>query len=111
MIQKSNLNDTIPDILPPLMGETKGEYIARLNTALTNPYQKYVLDLRGNIAFIDAYTVLNAFPQGAEVDHAVKKLVAMGKRNGGKSRLQDVTEARNQLNKEIFKLEALDCSY
>ena len=39
------------------------------------------------------------------MEHSIKKLLAAGVRNGGKSYKQDIEEARNQLNLELAYLE------
>lgn len=91
----------------PNPNETIAEKLDRLNAALTNPYQRWVLTLDGQVALIDAYVVLNAFPSSAQVDHAIKKLLALGLRSGGKSVYSDVRESRNQLNMELVRLERL----
>lgn len=86
---------------------TVDQILRERNAALTNPYQRWVLTLDGQVALIDAYVVLNAFPSSAQVDHAVKKLLALGARSGGKSQFTDVREARNQLDMELTRLERL----
>lgn len=75
------------------------------------PENKYEFVLKckrtGNPVIADVYSVLKSLPQrlSPEVEHSVKKLMAAGIRNGGKSYKQDVEEARNQLNMEIKYLE------
>jgi len=50
---------------------------------------------------VDVYRVLNAFPTGSpEIDHAVKKLLAAGKR-GAKDELQDLKEAIQSIEARI----------
>jgi hypothetical protein len=74
---------------------------------VNNPYQKWVLTLDGQIAVIDAYVICNAYHFSAQVDHSIKKLLALGVRSGGKSIIQDLVEARNQLDMEITRQTAL----
>jgi hypothetical protein len=74
---------------------------------VSNSYQKWVLTLDGQIALIDAYVVCNAYYFSAQVDHSIKKLLALGARSGGKSTIQDLIEARNQLDMEIVRQTAL----
>lgn len=81
--------------------------IEQKNEAVSNPYQKWVLTLDGKVALIDAYVVCNAFYFSAQVDHSIKKLLALGERSGGKSVIQDLVEARNQLDMEIIRQTAL----
>lgn len=82
--------------------------IEHRNTEQVNsPYQKWVLTLDGQIAVIDAYVICNAYHFSAQVDHSIKKLLALGVRSGGKSVIEDLIEARNQLNMEITRQTAL----
>ncbi len=69
--------------------------------------QKWVFTLDGQVALIDAYVVCNAYYFSAQVDHSIKKLLALGVRSGGKSIIQDLVEARNQLEMEIKRQTAL----
>ncbi len=56
---------------------------------------------------VDVYRVLNAFPTGApEIDHALKKLLAAGKR-GAKDELQDLREAVQSIEARIDYLTEL----
>jgi hypothetical protein len=51
--------------------------------------------------FVDVYAVLDAFDVGCPATaHAVKKLLFPGIR-GGKDRLQDLTEARDAIDRAI----------
>ncbi len=53
---------------------------------------------------VDVYRVLNAFPSGSpEIDHALKKLLAPGKR-GVKDELQDLKEAIQSIEARISYL-------
>lgn len=74
---------------------------------VSNPYQKWVFTLDGQVALIDAYVICNAYYFSAQVDHSIKKLLALGVRSGGKSIVQDLVEARNQLEMEIKRQTAL----
>lgn len=67
-----------------------------------NPYRRLAQTVCGKTVVIDAYTILNAFNyMSAEVQHAVKKLLAAGLRNGGKDYAQDVQESINQLHMDL----------
>lgn len=67
-----------------------------------NPYRKLAQTVCGKTVVIDAYTILNAYNHmSAEVQHAVKKLLVAGLRNGGKDYAQDVQESLNQLNMDL----------
>lgn len=96
---------------PEPTDQTVDQIIRERNAALTNPYQRWVLTLDNQIALIDAYVVLNAFPASAEVHHAIKKLLAAGCRTGKKSYLTDVVESKNQLEMEIVRLIKLDAPF
>jgi hypothetical protein len=69
---------------------------------LTNKYDRTII---GKYAtgkcVVDVYRVLNAFPTGSpEIDHALKKLLAAGKR-GAKDELQDLREAVQSIEARI----------
>ena len=75
---------------------------------LTNKYDRTII---GKYAtgkcVVDVYRVLNAFPTGSpEIDHALKKLLAAGKR-GAKDELQDLREAVQSIEARIDYLEEL----
>jgi len=60
---------------------------------------KYTRTIKG--VEIDIYDILDAYQTGsAAVDHAIKKLLCPGTR-GAKSRMQDLDEARNSLDRAI----------
>lgn len=64
---------------------------------MTSPYHKNIR--RNAEGLSDVYDVLRAFEvTDPAVAHAVKKLLAPGKRNGGKPLLQDLDEAIWSLN-------------
>lgn len=95
-------------LLERFNGETLEDYLKRLNAETPSPYHVYTVDCLGNICLLDAYVVMNAYPSSAQVQHALKKILALGKRNGGKPLRQDVEEARNQLNKELCRIDRLE---
>lgn len=82
--------------------------------AIPKPASKYdivVADkFTGQQVTIDVYALLKALPvrKSPEVEHSIKKLLAAGVRNGGKSYKQDIEEARNQLNLELDYLELME---
>lgn len=60
----------------------------------------YTRRIRGHD--VDMYTVLRAFKTGCpSLDHAVKKIMFAGQRNGGKSREQDLLEAIKCIERSI----------
>jgi hypothetical protein len=62
--------------------------------------QNYIM--RKGDVILDVYEVCEGFniqdPSGC-IHHAIKKLLLGGKRNGGKGLYQDITEARDTLNR------------
>ena len=78
------------------------EQQAQSAAPLTNKYDRTII---GKYAtgkcVVDVYRVLNAFPTGSpEIDHALKKLLAAGKR-GAKDELQDLREAVQSIEARI----------
>jgi hypothetical protein len=73
-----------------------------------NKYDRTILGKYGSgKCVVDVYRVLNAFPSGSpEIDHAIKKLLAPGKR-GVKSELQDLREAIQSIEARIDYLSEL----
>jgi hypothetical protein len=67
-----------------------------------NKYDRTIVGKYGSgKCVVDVYRVLNAFPTGSpEIDHAVKKLLASGKR-GAKDELQDLREAIQSIEARI----------
>jgi len=74
-----------------------------------NKYDRTIIGKYGSgKCTVDVYRVLNAFPSGSpEIDHALKKLLAPGKR-GAKSELQDLKEAIQSIEARIDYLKELD---
>ena len=67
-----------------------------------NKYDRTIIGKYGTgKCTVDVYRVLNAFPSGSpEIDHALKKLLAPGKR-GVKDELQDLKEAIQSIEARI----------
>ena len=69
--------------------------------SLANLYPKYFKSV-AHLKEVDVYAVHNLFgindPSGA-IQHASKKLLLSGVRTGGKSKYQDIREARDTLNR------------
>lgn len=69
--------------------------------SLALKYPKYYKSTQG-MTEVDVYAVLKIFdiqdPSGA-IHHAAKKLLLSGVRTGGKTKQQDITEARDTLNR------------
>ena len=68
---------------------------------ISEDYPEYFKDV-SHLNKIDIYTVHQLFniqdPSGC-IHHASKKLLLSGSRNGGKSKYQDIKEARDSLNR------------
>ena len=89
----------MPDSLPPTVREPTPKKLSEL-------YPKYFRQLPPGVdpAEIDTYVINKMFPVDDPtgcIIHARKKLLIPGVRSGGKSMLQDITEARDTLNRFI----------
>lgn len=81
-----------------------------INPSMAEKYPKYYKDV-SSLTVIDVYGVHKLFgiddPSGA-IQHASKKLLLSGVRTGGKSKVDDVREARDTLTRWL-ELEADGC--
>jgi len=68
-------------------------------------YQRELRQIDIDRGWIDFYTIADLYNLDPIIGHSIKKLLAAGHRNGGKSKLQDLREARNQLDRAISELE------
>lgn len=96
------------EILPQ---EPPKDYAATVQAErLSDVYPKYYKDVRG-IDEIDVYKTHELFgiddPSGA-IHHASKKLLLSGARTGGKSKYDDVREARDTLTRWLDMIEEKD---
>lgn len=67
----------------------------------TKQYSHYFKRLPEGVKYIDIYMILDLWEVTSQgIGHAIKKLFAPGKRHS-KSYLQDITEARDTLNRVI----------
>ena len=94
----------MPDSLPPPVREPAPKKLSEL-------YPKYFRQLPSGVdpAEIDTYVINKMFPVDDPtgcIIHARKKLLIPGVRSGGKSMLQDITEARDTLNRFIALMAA-----
>lgn len=82
-------NNTIPGI---------SEYMEKpVNLAVK--YPKYYKDV-SHLTVVDVYRVLDLFSvTDHAIGHAAKKLLLCGNRTGNKDIIQDITEARDTLNR------------
>lgn len=67
-----------------------------------------------NVTHLDAYAVCKLFPvkdDSGAIDHARKKLLLAGTRNGGKPAAQDIKEAIISLQRYLELEECNDTSY
>lgn len=68
-------------------------------TTSSTQYPKYFKDTR-HLDSVDVYRVLDLFDvQDHALGHCIKKLLLSGVRTGGKTQAQDITEARDTLNR------------
>jgi hypothetical protein len=97
---------------------TKDDYIkaksARDNTA---PSKYHVKNIWQNFEFIDFYQMYDMYKLGnphevgdSAIEHAWKKITVAGNRSGGKSKLQDLREAVDSLNRAIDDIESMQLS-
>lgn len=85
----------------PLTFETWLRTMTKLRPALADQYPHYYKELPRKTTHLDVYRVLDAFEvKRSCVQHAIKKLLVTGAR-GVKTELEDLTEARNSLNRAI----------
>lgn len=86
----------VPEMLPLM-----GIHMDTSPSGLVAKYPKYYKSTQG-MTEVDVYAVLKIFdiqdPSGA-LHHAAKKLLLSGVRTGGKTKQQDITEARDTLNR------------
>ena len=78
------------------------------SATLSELYPQYYKDCR-HIDNIDVYGVHDLFgiqDESGCLQHASKKILLSGKRNGGKSLYQDIKEARDTLNRKLQLMEA-----
>ena len=78
--------------------------------SLVEKYPKYFKDVT-ELNEVDVYQVHNLFcinDNSGAIHHASKKLLLSGDRNGGKSKYQDVKEARDSLNRWLEINEKLE---
>lgn len=81
---------------------------AQPEASQANKYDRTIIGKYGSgKCTVDVYRVLNAFPgDSPEIDHALKKLLAPGKR-GAKDELQDLKEAIQSIEARIDYLREL----
>lgn len=66
----------------------------------TNPYRKQIRS-----ESVDVYDILDAYEVPYNIGHAIKKLLCLGKRSGGKSIVQDLKEAIWTLERAVEIIE------
>jgi hypothetical protein len=70
---------------------------------MVEKYPQYYKSVR-HLTEVDVYAICYLFKiedHSGCIHHSIKKLLLSGTRNGGKSRIQDIQEARNQLNRYL----------
>ena len=72
--------------------------LQEMNQSGSKYLRRIICDMEG---FVDVYAILDAFDVGCPATgHAIKKLLCAGWR-GGKDKLQDLTEARDAIDRAI----------
>ena len=95
--------DRLPETNPPDSKQPVGTGLVHLGVqiAMSAKYPKYYKDV-SHLREVDVYMVHQLFniedPSGA-IQHASKKLLLSGVRTGGKSKYDDIREARDTLNR------------
>lgn len=77
------------------------EHMAIVNGTMSAKYPKYYKDVT-NLREVDVYMVHELFgiqDSSGAIQHASKKLLLSGVRTGGKSKYDDIREARDTLNR------------
>ena len=82
--------------------------VQKTDSDLSRVYPQYYKDCR-HIDSIDVYGVHDLFgiqDESGCLQHASKKILLSGKRNGGKDLYQDIKEARDTLTRKLQLMEA-----
>lgn len=102
-VDKIDVNGLFDDLKESLEETVQIEKGEREPSRMTTLYPKYYKDV-SHLDSVDVYAVHNLFdvqdPSGA-IQHASKKLLLSGVRTGGKSKFDDIREARDTLNRWI----------
>lgn len=68
--------------------------------SMSEKYPKYYKQVPEGVTELDIYAVCQMFGvNDAALSHALKKIMLPGSRTGGKSRYEDIKEARDTLNR------------
>ena len=79
------------------MGEMKASKYDEVSARKANPYKRTIKGVE-----VDLYDILAAYGVGDYARcHAIKKLFCAGQRSGGKSKVQDLREARWTIERAI----------
>jgi hypothetical protein len=99
---------------------TKTDYIkekSARNKVTASPSKYHVKNIWQNFEFIDFYQMYDMYKLGnphevgdSAIEHAWKKITVAGNRSGGKSKLQDLREAVDSLNRAIDDIESMQLS-
>lgn len=87
------------------------------NQTPTAPSKYHVKNIWQNCEYIDFYQMYDMYKLGkphevgdSAIEHAWKKITVAGNRSGGKSKLQDLREAVDSLNRAIDDIESMQLS-
>jgi hypothetical protein len=99
-----------PDLFPETLASSQTMEQLAQQLSMSAKYPKYYKDV-SNLREIDVYQVHQLFdvqdPSGA-LQHASKKLLLSGVRTGGKTKYDDIREARDTLNRWLEINQAKD---
>lgn len=103
LVKEKFCYDCLGKTYPSIQGQTQSVGVKAVEVPMSKKYPQYYKPV-GSLTEIDVYAVHKLFdiqdPSGA-IQHASKKLLLSGSRNGGKSALKDITEARDTLTRWI----------
>lgn len=93
--------DSSADFCTACLGRLQEAAPVSNNTSMSLKYPKYFKDF-SDVSEADVYLIHDRFridDSSGAIQHASKKLLLSGVRTGGKSKYQDIKEARDTLNR------------
>lgn len=98
ILRGTNPTKVITDGLPNIVGHNR----RGSDTPMSFRYPKYYKQVPSGVTDIDIYMVCHMFQvndYSGALHHAIKKILLPGTRTGGKSRIDDIKEARDTLTR------------
>ena len=115
LAQEQFFDAKIPGVTPgiPAEGEDMIHHATRTGPPRAHLPSKYHIEITAidsltsepRKVIVDVYAIQFALEQTPQVAHSFKKLWIAGKRSGGKSYKQDITESKVQLEMELNRIE------